>query len=379
MERPAFNPVADPLFGTGVDGTVTISSGTTLLTRDTCYQNLTISGTGQIATNGFRIYVSGTLDISAAPTAAIIGSKTNSVNSTGATPGAAWYGTGQTGYTSTGNICSSVQNGGGLGGTGGTGVGGAGTANLGITGGIVLGGSGGSGGVGGASTSAAGAVGATAAIGTNGFQYFPMPPKMFNIFSNYYGTICYGVCSQGGSGGSAGGGDGTNAGGAGGTASGVSMPIAIFAKNIQRGNNTTASIIQSRSTVGINGGNGGNGAGGNAGGGGGAGGAGGGFVYILVQNLLGETIPNCIDVSGQNGGTGGNGVGTGKGGTGGTGGAAGGVQILNLGRSSFTYNTPNGGLSTGLNTAGTNSTAATTATTTAGTAGGAGAVLTVNL
>ena len=54
------------LFGTGADGNVTISSGTTTLTRDMLYNNLTLSGTGKINTAGFKIFVSGTLDISAA-------------------------------------------------------------------------------------------------------------------------------------------------------------------------------------------------------------------------------------------------------------------------------------------------------------------------
>src|SRR5208283_2734214 len=53
--------------GDGSDGNVTISSGTTALTRDMYYNNLTINGTGQIATNAFKVFVKGVLDLTAAP------------------------------------------------------------------------------------------------------------------------------------------------------------------------------------------------------------------------------------------------------------------------------------------------------------------------
>lgn len=58
------NPVqktgTDKLFGTGVDGTVTISTNTSL-SRDMYYANLTVNSGVTLFTNGFRIFVSGTL------------------------------------------------------------------------------------------------------------------------------------------------------------------------------------------------------------------------------------------------------------------------------------------------------------------------------
>jgi hypothetical protein len=56
-------------FGTGFDGDVTISSGTTL-TRDMYYKNLTITA-GPIYTNGWKIFVSEVLDLKNAPSNAI--------------------------------------------------------------------------------------------------------------------------------------------------------------------------------------------------------------------------------------------------------------------------------------------------------------------
>lgn len=49
--------LSNMFFGDGYDGDVSISSGTTILTRDMYYNNLTISGTGKINVNGWRIFV----------------------------------------------------------------------------------------------------------------------------------------------------------------------------------------------------------------------------------------------------------------------------------------------------------------------------------
>src|SRR5262249_9938940 len=59
-----------PLFGDGSDGNVTVSTAITL-SRDMYYNNLTLSGSAAINTVGYRIYVAGTLDISAAPAGSI--------------------------------------------------------------------------------------------------------------------------------------------------------------------------------------------------------------------------------------------------------------------------------------------------------------------
>jgi len=69
--------LASSLFGDGSDGNVSGSSGTTTLSRDMYYNNLTLSGTAKIDTAGFRIFVAGTLDLSNAGTAAISHTATN--------------------------------------------------------------------------------------------------------------------------------------------------------------------------------------------------------------------------------------------------------------------------------------------------------------
>tara|TARA_R110002126_G_scaffold109583_1_gene246501 strand:- start:465 stop:2378 length:1914 start_codon:yes stop_codon:yes gene_type:complete len=49
-------------FGNGADGAATIASGTTTLTRDMYYTDLTVETGGILKPNGFRIFVNGTLD-----------------------------------------------------------------------------------------------------------------------------------------------------------------------------------------------------------------------------------------------------------------------------------------------------------------------------
>ena len=50
-------------YGTGADGDVGVSGGTTTLTRDMHYANLSVSSTGVLNTDGYRIFVSDTLDL----------------------------------------------------------------------------------------------------------------------------------------------------------------------------------------------------------------------------------------------------------------------------------------------------------------------------
>lgn len=50
----------DAIFGEGTDGPVTISSGTTFLTKDMYYTNLTVDSGATLFTNGFRVFVNGT-------------------------------------------------------------------------------------------------------------------------------------------------------------------------------------------------------------------------------------------------------------------------------------------------------------------------------
>ena len=53
---------SDGWFGHGIDGDLTVS-GTTTLTRNSFYNNLTITSTGVLKPAGWRIYVLGTLTI----------------------------------------------------------------------------------------------------------------------------------------------------------------------------------------------------------------------------------------------------------------------------------------------------------------------------
>jgi hypothetical protein len=368
---PAWGNVASPysaapLFGTGADGAVTISSGTTTLNRDYQYTNLTINGSGSINTNGWRVYVSGTLDISAAGAGAIVNNGNTSYAASGATgglnPGV------NAGASVPGNGTGGVLGGGGTGATGGVTTGTLGTANGAVR--YAVGGTAGAGGNGGNNGAATNGGTALTTSGWGSILHsvlFSTPTTLFQYYS--YNAGDSGAVptfpGQNGTGGAYGGGDGTNAGGGGGGGGGGGSTVAIYARFIQRGTNSTAGIIQAKGTIG---GAGGNGVAGTAGAGGGGGGGGGGFVYIVAEQLLGTAITNAIDVSGGAGGSGGNGVSTGKGGNGGTGGNGGNYQIVALNPASFTAGS--------FNAAGT---AGGTTSTSTGAAGGAGATVRGNL
>lgn len=110
----------DLCFGNGVDGDVTIS-GTTTLTREMYYNNLTVN-TGQILnTAGFRIYVKGTFTLTGTGSVQCKGG--NGGNGTGSVGGGGVGGTAP--YTTQRFPFQPVPGGGGDGGA----TGGAGTAN----------------------------------------------------------------------------------------------------------------------------------------------------------------------------------------------------------------------------------------------------------
>lgn len=344
-------------FGTGADGNVTLTSGTTTLVRDMHYANLTISGTGNINTGGYVIYVSGVLDLSAAPAAAILYNGTNGNAASGATAGA--VASGLFGYTVPG-----VRNG-SAGAAGGTGAGVQGslisaqnnayiTTNRGS-------------GPGGAGANAGGAAGAVVNIG-RGPAVAPGPAVNPNQYiqqpSSAVSAPWAGLCGPGGS---SGGGDGVNSGGGGGGGGTAGGYVAVRAAVIFRGTNTTASIIQA---IGGNGGAGGTVTVGNVGGGGGGGGGTGGVIDLVVGQFTGSTITNALNVSGGTGGDGGDGAGTGFGGGGGGGGDGGAIKILTLlPTTTLFYNTEA--------IPGTANTAASGTTT--GVAGSAGATSQANL
>ncbi len=294
-------------FGDGADGNVTVTGAITLA-RDMFYANLTISGAGSINCNGYRVFVSGTLDLTAAGAAAFYAvpqtAAANAVASAGGVGGTAGQVSG---------VPVGIAGGSGTAGQNGAGLA---AAQL-VSGPMTLGGDGGACGASGSGNGGANAGAAANAPTAVGAKSLRRP------LVDFHGNYRTGSPGQQGGGGA---GDGTQGGGGG--ASGPSGPgIFIAAKNILRGALTAVAAIQCK---GGNGSNGGTPAGGNRGGGGGGGGAGGGFIGLLFESLTGSTATNAIDVSGGNGGNGGNGTGTGQGGNGGDSGAGGRLTLFNL-------------------------------------------------
>lgn len=302
-------------FGGGSDGSLTVSSGVTNLTRDMYYQNLTVNGTGSITTNTFKIFVAGILDWTALPVGGITNNGGNSTSSTagntsgtggsggtntvvgtlgvgtnGNTGGAGGTTTGTEGVNSSGALCQGAQCGtGGIGGTGSSGVGGVVRPNVNPTGG-----------------------------GNSTFTRFAI--DLIRGVSLYAGGV-------GGVGGSGGGGDGAS--GAGGGGGGAGGNIIYIAANMVKRSGAAAGGIQA---MGASGASGGAAAAGTKGGGSGGAGGGGGWIYFLYGMLLDTTTAtNIFDVSGGSGGAGGNGTNSGtSGGDGGGGGGAGRVDIFNM-------------------------------------------------
>jgi len=292
-------------FGDGSDGDVTVS-GPVTLTRDMYYRNLTLSAGAAISTNLFRIFVSETLDLSAAPTGAIYQNGANGNNAVVNAGGTAVSQSGGVGiFQGAGSVAGSA---------GGTAAGTTATA-IAASPYASLGGPSGAAGLG--------------ASGAGGAAVTPTTPTAFSyrramIQDNVSTSV--GRSGMQGQSASGGGGDGT-AGGGGGSGA-VAVPgVSIYAHTILRGASTAAGAIQNK---GGNGGNGGKPAGGNRGGGGGAGGGGGGYVYIVTLGLTGAAKADAVDVSGGNGGNGGTGTGTGIGGAGGSSGGGGRLTVIDV-------------------------------------------------
>lgn len=286
-------------FGDGSDGNVTISSGTTTLSKDMYYNNLTLSSTGQLDVNNFKIFVKGILDLSNAGTGAIRNNGDNGVNgSSGASGGAAGVAT-----TDTSGTMGATNP--GSGGAGATGTGANGVAATAVTGNG-----------GGTNSSAAGGAGGTGAGGTAGAGAIPTVLLINRYETNFLRGIS--LLGGGGScrGAGGGGGDGTFFGGGGASGGMGGGAVVIYANSILKGTATAAGAIQA---TGGSGGNGGAGdPAGNTGGGGGSCGGGGGWITIYYNNLFGPIVSNMLDISGGNGGIGGQGTGiSAKGGDGG--------------------------------------------------------------
>ena len=349
----------DPRWGSGCDGDLVISSGTTTLTGAKEYNSVTILGSGVLNTAGWPVSVRTFTDISQAGAGAIMCNGAAANAASGATGGAgviaggnkisrpwALYTapTGGTGNTTTGTnptqsnatVPFSSAGNGGDGATGGNGV----------------------------SSGAAGLVGQ--ALNSSGVLDVEFNPRMlaWNVSTTQAIQAWAGL--YGGPGGQ-GGGDAVNAGGGGGGAGTPGGPLIWNSRWIIRNTLTTAAgVFQSN---GSNGGAGGAAAGGNAGGGAGGGGGSGGFASISFETLLGSPVTNAIQCIGGTGGAGGNGAGTGKGGNGGKGGGAGAIVKTQFG------GTP-ARTTVQAFTAGT---AGSTTSTATGAPGGAGATAQTNL
>lgn len=296
-------------FGGGSDGNVTISSGTTTLTRDMYYQNLTLNGTGVLINAGNRIFVAGILDLTAAPAGAI---KANgNVGQAGSIGGSAG-----TGGSATASGTLGTSNAGAAAGAGGTAGGTQGALGASA---LSQGGSGGSGGVGGTGSAGSGGV-LRAANTAPGVPFTRYATDLLKGVSLYLG-------GAGGGGGSGGGGDGTSGGGGGGGGAGGDN-IYIAANMIKR-SGAAASAIQA---LGGGGGTGATESAGTRGGGSGGGGGGGGWIYLIYSMLLDVSVAtNVFDVSGGAGGAGGNGTQTGtSGGDSGGGGGGGRISLFNM-------------------------------------------------
>jgi len=303
---PAVGGVPLGFFGDGSDGDLTLTSGTTTLTRDMFYRNLVISGTATIFFGSYRIFVSETLDLTNAPANAIQRNGNSGGNASGSTGGS---GGGVLGANTVGGSAGTVA-----GTAGATGVTTINTVVVatGIASQITsLGGSNGASGGGGASV---GSLNPRVQVLSQINSFYRVDHQILRGASLFGGGLS-------GPGGTSGAGDGTNLGAGGGGGGSGGPVICIFAKTIARDTTTAAGCIS------VNGGNGGNGAAstlGTTGGGGGGAAGGGGVVILYYANLTGSIAYNAIRAFGGNGGNGGNSVtasrSAGQGGQGGSGG-----------------------------------------------------------
>lgn len=370
-------------FGDGsTSGTTTINS-TVQLSADTYYQNLTLASGGVLHLRGWRVFISGTLDLTNAGANAIHNNGYAGTNSAGfgagqnVTATSGKLGVGRTvagGEDTTSNSADTAGKGGngGNGGAAGNGNGVAATASTTpaanlyrIAGTAGAGGKGGNaavgvGGAGGAAQSnaannASGYIALIRNIGVYGILTYQELAN--NIFSGSPTTqTVFPGLNGGGGGGGAGAAAGGGGGGAGGGGGGFTF---VYAKTISIGASTNGAAI---AAIGGAGGNGANSGNANTGGGAGAGGGGGGYVYVLCNSITGGSY-QFISAAGGVGGNGANGSGTGIGGQGGTGGSGGRITVIRISDGTITQ-------VSGLSNAGTTPAIPTTTTGSTGGAGG---------
>jgi len=277
--------VGSNVFGDGLDGDVTVSTDITPLARDMFYNDLTITSTGRIRANSYRIFVKGTLTIQDGGKIANFGIE----GADGTNYGGAG-GTGGDGKAS-GSLPASISGSdGGVGNTGtSNGVNGvAANKSIGVAG--VAGGNGGSNSGGGGGTGGTG--------GSQTGQAFNVPKSLTSFYYLFDTLPSFEVlgASGGAGGGASGRGSLSGNGGAGGGGGGAGGFIFVAAKHM---NLTGDGAISAYGGKGGNGGIGGTDAGG---GGGGAGGAGG-VILVIYEDII--TSGNVFNRDGGVGGTGG--------------------------------------------------------------------------
>ena len=291
---------ASRIFGNGSDGDTT-SAGTVNLTRDMYYDDWTIASGATINTNGYRVFVRGSL---------IIAGSGITIQNNGSAGDAG----------SDGAVLDDAGNGYNLGGAGGSGSG-AGGAEGSLRGGIA----GGNGGTGGR-----GEISGSFTAGSNGLS--TSRSNAVKAYSNSAGA-------SGGAGASSGGSSGSGASAASGTEGTISMSnsdltFIIAMRDMFAVGNSAPSLYPA---CGSCGGGGGGGAkktsqNGGGGGGGGQGGGSGGHVMVVAKFISGTLSNLTLKAAGGAGGNGGRGgtaaVNDGGRGAGGNGGDGGCVTLI---------------------------------------------------
>jgi hypothetical protein len=308
------------------------------------YNNLTISGAnGKIRTDGYRIFVAGTLDVTAAQANAISHNSSSfaaNAGTNGSAPGA-----GAGGTESTPGVLAGISGtNGGAGKTtnlpGDNGVSYANTTNL-FPHGIYSSTNGGNG----SNGSSSGGLGGT----------HTAPTKTFGARRAWidWTPIVAGplLCGAPGLGGGGGGGVGGSISGGGGGGGASCYGLAIYANTINRGAGTATSFIN---MVGGKGGNGGAGTIDAPGGAGGSGGQGG-FIYIVYGNLIGTPKASAIRSAGGQGGNNGSPSSNGT-----PGGDSGAIMLINLATGVISYTAPVNGSNGTVPTGGIGGAAAVT-------------------
>lgn len=296
------------LFGTGVDGAYSASSGVLTLSRDMYFSSIDLSGTAQIMTNGFRLFCNGVVNLVSASALAICFA--GNAGGNGASNGAA----GTAGATvPDGTIAGNLP--GTQGGSSATNS--NGTTAIQPTLRAALGGSSNISGAGGAGV---GGVAGGLQLGRDSvdFPIYDVRKELFIANDIVHG----GLGAPGGGGGGSSGGPG-GGGGGGGSGGGV---LQCYLATVVVDTSTAASTFDAS---GGDGGNGGSPAAGNTGGAGGGSGAGGGYVYLIVGSIIGHAT-DVVSANGGDGGAGGNSAGTGNSGNGGSGGNGGRIVCVHL-------------------------------------------------